>query len=415
MSGEVRYFYITNDPNPETTRIDPGDTEEVKKEKQMQQMLKDRIYATFDESTKMWSIPLPDFFRNSTNPNKSIYIESFQFFNAKGQSDIGTTIHSPSLMDGNYSQFDNIVGLATVGINREFPIQSNLDKIDFFFADYMDYTQRLPAVEYDEIQKVNEYNLPLYEAFVQDDEKEPSIVPSAFPVQNQVYVGVTNKTKNILEGQVIAWWDIKIEAEDIKLDGEYYKDINNMKFDITDEELESGDFIPIPVRWTSNGKKSITISQDGNLRYKPIVTTIELYKRLPNIFKIIFNNDKYKDVLGFENIDNINEDIINNLWGLHKVVLNTYTTEATSESDMYGKVNRKDLLNYNTHQTTNDPIEGGRRVWVDEYDDEGHKLYYQTKKIETIDKKALGATPIIELDYDNPISIRFFITARLTF
>lgn len=178
---ESRYFFITNDPHESDWIIDGDDTEELKNAKNIIRQIRQREYAQFDKTRNVWSIPLPDFFRNSTSDYKSLYIESFQYFNPKGQSEIGTTFHSPSLLDGNWSQFDGVVGLATLGINREFPMKTKIDKIEFFFRDYLDLTKNLPKEEAVEVQKTDENGEFIYLKDVVDKENETTD-ETAFPV-----------------------------------------------------------------------------------------------------------------------------------------------------------------------------------------------------------------------------------------
>lgn len=178
---ESRYFFITNDPHESDWIIDNDDTEELKNAKNIIRQIRQREYAQFDETRNVWSIPLPDFFRNSTSDYKSLYIESFQYFNPKGQSEIGTTFHSPSLLDGNWSQFDGVIGLATLGINREFPMKTKIDKIEFFFRDYLDLTKNLPKEEGVEVQKTDEFGDLIYLKEVADEENETTD-ETAFPI-----------------------------------------------------------------------------------------------------------------------------------------------------------------------------------------------------------------------------------------
>ena len=61
---ESRYFFITNDPHESDWIIDNDDTEELKNAKNIIRQIRQREYAQFDETRNVWSIPLPDFFRN---------------------------------------------------------------------------------------------------------------------------------------------------------------------------------------------------------------------------------------------------------------------------------------------------------------------------------------------------------------
>lgn len=127
------YFIIRNDIG-DHYKILETDSESDKLQKQY---LKRRTYAIFNEQTKHWTMQLPHWFSNSSNEDKSILIESFVYFKPDGTSDIGTTVHSPTLIDGEFSQFDYMIGLSTTGINRQFPISGHPLELEFYFKDYL--------------------------------------------------------------------------------------------------------------------------------------------------------------------------------------------------------------------------------------------------------------------------------------
>lgn len=389
-NNEQRYFYITNDPNPESTKILDDDSEEVIRSKEIQQKIKDKMYATFDEDTKLWSIPLPDFFRNSSSKHKSIYIESFQFFNAKGQSDIGTTIHSPSLMDGNFSQFDNIVGLATLGIDRFFPIQSNMDKIEFFFADYMNYQERLPAEEIIEQEKTDDEGNVLYERIV-IDKNNTTTVPNSHKVIDMIESPYVNNDKSDKEkAQVIAW--LPKDMDILKMD---LSDESAMDFSISQEEMQSGYYFPVPVRWTNGARSKLTIDFQKT-QGKPLVYTTDLKKYRPDVFAKIFGDDQVGET----------EDSVNENWSLYQVDYSKYFDDKESGSFFYETFYKK---TFNTHQKTLSQTTA--KVERQRVNEAGEKLYYAAKRIESTDKGKNGK--VIMEEIRKPI--RFFIITKLTY
>lgn len=421
--SESRYFYITNDPHPEEDVIQPGDAPDVIERKKTHQLIKDRVYATYDETTKMWSIPLPDFFRNSTNPNKNIYIESFQFFNSSGQSDIGTTIHSPSLMDGNYSQFDNIVGLATLGINREFPIQSNLDKIDFFFADYMDYTTRLDAVEYEQTIKKDALGNILYLNIREDKTQPPTTNVTVHPVVDNADVAITNNDlKNkVNKGKVICWL-AKDEVFDVGngvVDPNFnWLDENNMRLVITMRQLQSGNYFPVPLKWTNHHHVNLTINPNTRGVYT-YMYDLKTKKRdfFNNAFQ--FNRDYVVNGVAPDQAE-CDEEFINENWPLYKVNYTSffpkYIRDDQNHPDnardvaLFAKFNRDTFY---THQITMEPIT--EQKLVQRVDNNGQKLYYQTIEVEETIKRGQYGREQYEQDLNNPKPIRFFIIAKLNY
>ena len=151
------YFIIRNDVNDEF-KILHNDSDEVKLQKQT---MKKRSFAIYNEQTKSWTMQLPHWFTNSLNEDKSILIESFVYFKPDGTSDIGTTIHSPTLIDGEFSQFDYMIGLSVTGINRQFQIKSKPTEIEFYFKDYLS-NERLENTELFEQQETDENGNNLY-------------------------------------------------------------------------------------------------------------------------------------------------------------------------------------------------------------------------------------------------------------
>lgn len=94
--------------------------------------------SVYDEKNKTWSVDLPTFFTNSKNPDKMISVDLFHYFKEDGTLDIGTSLHSPTLLDGNYQQMDYFVTISLFGsaIGRRYKINSHPQKIIFFMRDY---------------------------------------------------------------------------------------------------------------------------------------------------------------------------------------------------------------------------------------------------------------------------------------
>jgi hypothetical protein len=101
---------------------------------------------------------LPHWFTNSLYDDKSILIESFVYFKPDGPSDIGTTVHSPTLIDGSFAQFDYMIGLSTTGINRQFSIASKPTEIEFYFKDYLSDERLMDTEDIEEIKTDDEGN-----------------------------------------------------------------------------------------------------------------------------------------------------------------------------------------------------------------------------------------------------------------
>ena len=151
--------------------------------------LKRRDFAIFDSETKHWTMQLPHFFYESPNEYKTLTIESFTYFKPDGSADIGTTLHSPTLVDGSYSQFDNMIGLSTAGIYKTFHISNNPDHIEFYFKDYMSNTCLNDSETIIE-QKMNESGEYLY---LDDDGNETTNV-----TRNPVLIEVEKKVAFII-------------------------------------------------------------------------------------------------------------------------------------------------------------------------------------------------------------------------
>lgn len=150
-------FIIRNDIG-EKYKILETDSESVRNYKKIQG---ERLYAIYNKEKKMWSMKLPYWFVDSTNPNKCIQIESVSYYKPDGTADIGTTFHSPTLFDGTYNQFDYMVGLCSVGIYRTFRVSARCQTIEFFFRDYMD-DENLSETEEIQQQKTDENGDLLY-------------------------------------------------------------------------------------------------------------------------------------------------------------------------------------------------------------------------------------------------------------
>lgn len=103
--------------------------------------------SNFNENTGMWKFELPREFTNSKHPNKQITIMNFMYY---GRVDPPTenitvnleytTLHSPTLCDGNFNQ-DNYIATLCYTYNtvfKTYPIKSNPQFIEFYFKDVDD-------------------------------------------------------------------------------------------------------------------------------------------------------------------------------------------------------------------------------------------------------------------------------------
>ena len=104
-------------------------------------------YCTLDSNTGMWTFKLPDDFVNSRSDQKRITVLNFMYYatwvprtgNNTIQIDF-TTLHSPTLCDGNYNQ-DNYIGTLCYTYNsvyKTYPIKTNPQYFKFYFKDTED-------------------------------------------------------------------------------------------------------------------------------------------------------------------------------------------------------------------------------------------------------------------------------------
>ena len=159
-----RYFIITNPPDHNYCKerpVDDQDYEAIDYDNMTQDEInlinynnkvksdafqlklnrwyKDRAkYAYFNPETTTWTMELPTWFTNSTSQYKSIYVHYFDYSGANGTLDATTSFHCPALFDGDYNQYDSLVGSSSSLIGRDFPIRSKLEKLEFFFKNWFD-------------------------------------------------------------------------------------------------------------------------------------------------------------------------------------------------------------------------------------------------------------------------------------
>ena len=175
------YFIIRNDVT-NYYNISEHDSEIAR---QYKETMRARNFAIYNSSTRHWTINLPSFFWNSSNPNKCIVVESFQYYKPDGSCDIGTTFHSNTLIDTDFSQFDNMIGLSTLGINRTFPISNKPQQIEFYFKDYLS-NECLEETELMSEQKINEEGKLLYYDDDGNETTEETVSPVIIEVQKPV-------------------------------------------------------------------------------------------------------------------------------------------------------------------------------------------------------------------------------------
>ena len=99
-------------------------------------------YCKLDKFTGIWSIELPQEFRNSIHPNKRINVLSFMYYPRFDPPTQGmnlnleyTSFHSPTLCDGNFNQ-DNYICTLCYTYNtvlKTYPIKSHPQELKFYF------------------------------------------------------------------------------------------------------------------------------------------------------------------------------------------------------------------------------------------------------------------------------------------
>lgn len=94
----------------------------------------------FDNDTGIWKFKLPDNFMNSRSDSKKITVLNFMYYAtyipSTGPLQIDyTTLHSPTLCDGNYNQ-DNYIATLCYNYNtvfKTYQIKSNPQYMEFYF------------------------------------------------------------------------------------------------------------------------------------------------------------------------------------------------------------------------------------------------------------------------------------------
>ena len=176
-----RYFIIRNDAT-NYYNISDNDTSAVRS---LKEQLQARNFAIYNPVNRHWTMQLPNFFWNSPDPYKSIVIENFQYYKPDGTCDIGTTFHSPTLIDGDFAQFDNMIGIASLSINRVFPISGKQPYLEFYFKDYMS-DECLEDGEIVQEQKRNENGELLYYNRLMEETTNENSHPVMIDVKNPV-------------------------------------------------------------------------------------------------------------------------------------------------------------------------------------------------------------------------------------
>ena len=98
-----------------------------------------RLNSKFDETTKRWTVELPQFFTDNDADYRQIKINHFIYYTPNGCSDLGTTFHSEDLFDGNYNQpeLDYFIGVSGNSINGLYTLQTRRRTLTFWFKDYV--------------------------------------------------------------------------------------------------------------------------------------------------------------------------------------------------------------------------------------------------------------------------------------
>lgn len=103
--------------------------------------------STFNELDQTWTCEWPIAFVENDSRCRQVEITNFIFFRPDGSSDIGTTFHSPELLDGDYSQLDFFIGLSGTSINGTYTLNSRKSTITYYFKDYTDLEKRCSNTE----------------------------------------------------------------------------------------------------------------------------------------------------------------------------------------------------------------------------------------------------------------------------
>ena len=152
-----RYFIIKNDVT-DKYKILESDTPEQQLEKRRAHMAE---FAVFDPDTNTWTMQLPQWFAESEFEDKALIMEMFTYYKPDGTMDLGTSFHSPTLSDGEFHQFDNMICMANDQVERIFYIDSRTREIEFWFRDYMS-EENLSDHEFFDDYKYNEEGKQLY-------------------------------------------------------------------------------------------------------------------------------------------------------------------------------------------------------------------------------------------------------------
>lgn len=100
-------------------------------------------FCELNKDTGMWRFKLPDQFTYSNSKEKRITVMNFMYYATwvpRIDSYVNidyTTLHSPTLCDGNYNQ-DNYIATLCYTYNtvfKTYPIRSNPQYIEFYFKD----------------------------------------------------------------------------------------------------------------------------------------------------------------------------------------------------------------------------------------------------------------------------------------
>lgn len=100
-------------------------------------------YCELNPDTGMWRFKLPDDFVNSRSTRKAISVLNFMYYATwvpRTEQYINidyTSLHSPTLCDGNYNQ-DNYIATLCYTYNsvfKTYPIRTNPQYLEFYFKD----------------------------------------------------------------------------------------------------------------------------------------------------------------------------------------------------------------------------------------------------------------------------------------
>ena len=100
-----------------------------------------QLNAKFNNTTNMWEIDLPQWFTNSSDPNKAIELIGFYYIGSLLEDGVEDRIalHSPTLTDGRFQQLDHFITLSqytSSAWSKRYEIKNKPQKFQFQFRSF---------------------------------------------------------------------------------------------------------------------------------------------------------------------------------------------------------------------------------------------------------------------------------------